>query len=433
MVFQSSLDHFPLQSITMMLVCIIAIFLSFARADTISSFLTDGENKTSTSLEVKDQEWNDLSILRQMINQETVIRLALVKNVHALVSDVNLMKKSFAESETTISGLQQTIEALNILVYSLQKENSELKNSSIISQTRMMEFETRIQTLNENVSSLHDKLNVNQMESDEKRQEMFNKTNSVIADIKIELRYLSVTLFDFKEHTGMETESRDKKYKELEQYFGSSVDELKNTIFRTKSGLSNLTEQIQNIEDFQTEMKGELTENLNRTVTKFETQFKTSEYDRLKLSSTVSSLEVAQMNMSKSKCDVSRKVGFSASSNAYDINWSSGALVFPVVITNIGNGYNPSNGVFTAPIAGVYVFFVNVQGYYTQNVYADIVQSGSTKVRTMAVSDSQDRYDAGTNLAVLTLQKGERVWVRNHSGKGYYNDGPITTFSGFLI
>lgn len=243
----------------MMLVCIIAIFLSFARADTISSFLTDGENKTSTSLEVKDQEWNDLSILRQMINQETVIRLALVKNVHALVSDVNLMKKSFAESETTISGLQQTIEALNILVYSLQKENSELKNSSIISQTRMMEFETRIQTLNENVSSLHDKLNVNQMESDEKRQEMFNKTNSVIADIKIELRYLSVTLFDFKEHTGMETESRDKKYKELEQYFGSSVDELKNTIFRTKSGLSNLTEQIQNIEDFQTEMKGELT------------------------------------------------------------------------------------------------------------------------------------------------------------------------------
>lgn len=43
-------------------------------------------------------------------------------------------------------------------------------------------------------------------------------------------------------------------------------------------------------------------ENLNRTVTKFETQFKTSEYERLKLSSTVSSLEVAQMNMSKSRC-----------------------------------------------------------------------------------------------------------------------------------
>ena len=243
----------------MMLVCIIAIFLSFARADTISSFLTDGENKTSTLLEVEDQEWNDLSILRQMINQETVIRLALVKNVHALVSDVNLMKKSFAASETTISGLQQTIEALNTLVYSLQKENSELKNSSIISQTRMIEFETRTQTLNESVSFLHDKINVNQMESDENRREMFNKTNSVIADMKIVLRYLSVTLFDFKEHTDLETESRDKKYEKLEHHFNTSVNDLKTETFKTKSGLSNITAQIQSVEDSQTEMKRELT------------------------------------------------------------------------------------------------------------------------------------------------------------------------------
>lgn len=36
----------------------LAIFLSSASADTISS-LTDAENKTSTSLEIKDQEWND--------------------------------------------------------------------------------------------------------------------------------------------------------------------------------------------------------------------------------------------------------------------------------------------------------------------------------------------------------------------------------------
>ncbi|XP_065928375.1 EMILIN-1-A isoform X3 [Magallana gigas] len=417
----------------MMLVCILAIFLSFARADTISS-LTDGENTTSTSLESKDQEWNDLSILRQMINQETVIRLALVKNVHALVNDVNLMKKGSAASETTVSGLQQAIEALNTLVYSLQKENSELKNSSKISQAKMMEFETRIQTLNESVSSLYDKVNVNQMESGQKRQEMFNKTNSVISDIKIELRYLSVTLFDFKEHTDMETESRDKKYEELEHYFNISVDELKTKIFQTKSRLSNLTEQIQNVQDFQTEMNGEFTENLNRTVTKFETQFKTSEYERLKLSSTVSSLEVAQMNMSKSRCDVSKRVGFTATLSSASSTWNSATLVFPVVITNVGNGYNPSTGVFTAPTAGEYVFFVNVQSYNNKDIYVDVVLNGVTKVRTMAYgSGSSDYYDAGPNLVVLTLQKGDRVWIKRYSGQGYYIDGPITTFSGFLL
>nr|XP_034332411.1 uncharacterized protein LOC105345560 isoform X2 [Crassostrea gigas] len=418
----------------MRLVCILAICISFARADIISSILTDGENKTSTSLEINDQEWNDLSILRQMINQETVIRLALVKNVHVLVSDVNLMKKSFAASETTISGLQQAVDALNTLVYSLQKENSELKNSSIISQTRMMEFETRIQTLNESVTSLHDKITVDQMESDEKRQEMFNKTNSVIADIKIELRYLSVTLFDFKEHADVETESRDKRYEKLEHHFNTSVNELKTEYFKTKSGLSNITAQIQNIEDSQTEMKGELTETFNRTVNKYEKQFQTSEYERLKLSSSVSSLEVAQMNMSKSRCDVSKRIGFTATVSSYSSTWSRGTLVYDVVITNVGNGYNPSTGVFTAPTAGEYVFFVNVQSYSTQSIYVDVVLNGVTKVRTMAYNGGgSEYYEAGPNLVVLTLQKGDRVWVKHYSGKGYQINGPITTFSGFLL
>uniref|UniRef100_K1QJZ2 Caprin-2 n=1 Tax=Magallana gigas TaxID=29159 RepID=K1QJZ2_MAGGI len=181
-------------------------------------------------------------------------------------------------------------------------------------------------------------------------------------------------------------------------------------------------------------MKGELTETLNRTVTKFETQFQTSEYERLKLSSTVSSLEVAQMNMSKSRCDVSTRIGFTATISSTSTTWNSGTLVFDVVITNVGNGYNPSTGVFTAPTAGEYVFFVNVQSFGTQSIYVDVVLNGVTKVRTMAYNGgSSEYYEAGPNLVVLTLQKGDRVWVKRHSGQGFYISGPITTFSGFRL
>lgn len=94
-------------------------------------------------MESKDTEWNDLSILRQMINQETVTRLPLVKNVNALVNDYNLMKQSLAGSETRVTGQQQTIDALKIQVNSLQQENNELKNSSRISETRIIELETK--------------------------------------------------------------------------------------------------------------------------------------------------------------------------------------------------------------------------------------------------------------------------------------------------
>jgi hypothetical protein len=99
----------------------------------------------------------------------------------------------------------------------------------------------------------------------------------------------------------------------------------------------------------------------------------------------------------------------------------------------MGDAYNPSTGKFTAPTQGNYVFFVNVQSYNTNNIYVDIVLNGSTKVRTMAYNGASEYYESGPNLVVLTLQKGDNVWVKRYSGNGYYIDGPITTFSGFLI
>lgn len=78
--------------------------------------------------------------------------------------------------------------------------------------------------------------------------------------------------------------------------------------------------------------------------------------------------------------------------------------MFSKVITNTGNGYNPNNGVFTAPVRGKYVFFVNVQCLDKQSIYVDIVLNDRTVLRTMAYSN----YDAGPNLAVLSLRQEDR-------------------------
>lgn len=127
----------------------------------------------------------------------------------------------------------------------------------------------------------------------------------------------------------------------------------------------------------------------------------------------------------------SRKIGFTASVSSTSKYWNSGTLVFSKVITNTGNGYNPNNGVFTAPVRGKYVFFVNVQCLDKQSIYVDIVLNDRTVLRTMAYSN----YDAGPNLAVLSLRQEDRVWVRHAEGRGYFNDPtrPLTTFSGFLL
>lgn len=104
-----------------------------------------------------------------------------------------------------------------------------------------------------------------------------------------------------------------------------------------------------------------------------------------------------------------------------------------MVITNIGNGYNPSNGIFTAPIAGEYVFFVNVQGYSTQEIYVNIMLNGVGKVSTMVFNGGSENSDAGPNLVVLSLSKEDRVWVAHNRGRGYTENSHLTTFSGFLV
>ncbi|XP_062595695.1 uncharacterized protein LOC134257062 [Saccostrea cucullata] len=133
--------------------------------------------------------------------------------------------------------------------------------------------------------------------------------------------------------------------------------------------------------------------------------------------------------------NITRKVAFTAGVSSSTGSWNSGTLVFDRIVYNIGGGYDSSTGVFTAPVDGHFVFFVNVQGYSDKSVYTYIVLNGSAKVTTMVYNGDNEYYDSGPNLVVLRLIKGDRVWVKHYFGSGYYTDGdaPVTTFSGFLI
>lgn len=167
--------------------------------------------------------------------------------------------------------------------------------------------------------------------------------------------------------------------------------------------------------------------NTTRTLKADIDQFQT---DQWRLSASVSSLELFRNN--QTKCDQNQEVAFTASVTSSSSTWNSGTLIFDVVITNTGNGYNPSTGVFTSPISGTYVFYVSAVEYTTQHLVIDIVLNSVSKVRAYCPSSAS--YQTGTNMVVLKLQKGDSVWVRYAGGKGYNTHSvPLTTFSGYLI
>lgn len=53
------------------------------------------------------------------------------------------------------------------------------------------------------------------------------------------------------------------------------------------------------------------------------------------------------------------------------------------------------------------------------------------QVTAIAFGNNYNYYEAGGNLAVLTLQKEDRVWIEHYEGQGFHFH--LTTFSGFLL
>ncbi|XP_060604049.1 complement C1q-like protein 4 [Ruditapes philippinarum] len=90
-------------------------------------------------------------------------------------------------------------------------------------------------------------------------------------------------------------------------------------------------------------------------------------------------------------------------------------IVFDHVITNVGNGYSPFHGHFTAPIKGVYVFFVvitNTPGYSSS---VTLLRNGGWIWYALAHGGSQNNnlYVTSTIAVTIELQQGDEVWVQN--------------------
>ncbi|XP_078331316.1 uncharacterized protein LOC111125028 [Crassostrea virginica] len=413
----------------------IALGFLFLTQTNSLSLLTDGDPQNITSWDKSGDSKTD--VFRQLLNQETLIRMTMDKKVQGILKDMIEMKGELATNAQQLREAEKEIITLRNEVRSLKTENQALQAETQKFKQVISQFENKFRDIDENFTDIARDQSHHERNLNEKIERLQENTSKILDDIKIEVRYLSVTLLDLNKHT-MELNSSipslvDDKFTRYSANLNTSMVEMSHMLLSTKDFQENVVYNLSSLEKDQSSIKRLLSDNLNSTLNSIKSEVEQSQNAQLKLSSAVSSLEVFRMNMSLlNSCAQETREGFTVGMTSSSSTWTGDILVFPHVITNNGNGYDPSTGKFTASKKGTYVFSVNVNAHGSNTVYLDIVHNGMSKVRTMAYSSAS--YQTGTNMAVLVLEKGDSVWVKRYSGKSYYtHDVPITTFSGFLL
>ena len=102
---------------------------------------------------------------------------------------------------------------------------------------------------------------------------------------------------------------------------------------------------------------------------------------------------------------------------------------------NNGNHYHSADGVFVAPISGVYMFAWNTITYDSHGLYTELRVESEVK-GAVGSNAAGGYYTPGSTSLLCHVRKGEHVWVQTSDGTAtnyIYDWDDSTSFMGFLL
>ncbi|XP_041634969.1 complement C1q-like protein 2 [Cheilinus undulatus] len=112
---------------------------------------------------------------------------------------------------------------------------------------------------------------------------------------------------------------------------------------------------------------------------------------------------------------------------------SETTLVYQTVITNEGNAYNSSTGIFSAPYDGIYYFTIFHHAGGGPGTELFLYKNDQRVVQTQDHPAVHETAHNGGNAVFLQLNQGDQVYVRMGPNQHVWGSGLHTTFSGFLV
>ncbi|KAK3582878.1 hypothetical protein CHS0354_012490 [Potamilus streckersoni] len=111
-------------------------------------------------------------------------------------------------------------------------------------------------------------------------------------------------------------------------------------------------------------------------------------------------------------------------------------IVFDNVLTNEGNGYSSRHGFFSAPVSGVYAFYLTVTNIPGVSASLVLMKNGQILAPVLAHGTDQNGWQTSTIATMVKLNAGDDVWAQN---EGHFSnveklDGSgWSSFSGHLV
>jgi hypothetical protein len=121
---------------------------------------------------------------------------------------------------------------------------------------------------------------------------------------------------------------------------------------------------------------------------------------------------------------------------------SGNNITYDATYINKGSHYNTTNGRFTAPVAGAYLFFWDAIGNNTSSVYRLHIYQNGVKAGNGDMHIRQDTTASGSEYAtnasrtvILDLNANDYVYIgfASTTGTGLYSGNDYLTFGGYLI
>uniref|UniRef100_A0A3P9IIT6 C1q domain-containing protein n=1 Tax=Oryzias latipes TaxID=8090 RepID=A0A3P9IIT6_ORYLA len=114
---------------------------------------------------------------------------------------------------------------------------------------------------------------------------------------------------------------------------------------------------------------------------------------------------------------------------------TSTPLKYKRIFSNYGDCYNPSTGIFTATVNGVYFFRFSMLNNVDPIPNSGVsLKKNDQRLTSVWDTSGTDSHDIGSNAAVIPLKVGDNVYVELQANMLVFDDSMnYNSFSGFLL